>query len=313
MQACCKVVVLGSSGAAGSQLVSSLSNDARFSIEAPPSAEYWEASYVLPDDAEVLVMCLPDDMASAWRATHEVKDSVVLIDAGFGPRFDDTWHYGYRWEGGAQVKDHPLLSTVRKLANPGCFATGMQLILRPLVECAWWESSWPLAMVGITGYSAGGTVAVRRQQASPLACRQSNVMSTHGHAQEVKHHLSIANPLVLETSVTNIERGQSVSLALPLTMLPNVLQVWDERNWVELFKTYYQAKPDVQVNSHNVNSAILDTLFESVVSTETSPSLVKLFVNKQDDWLRVQAVYDNLGVGASGNIVAWLSDFVNSR
>lgn len=298
-----RIIILGSTGAAGTSLVQDLKSLNLFHVEEPSQTEYWEANYPNYDNVHALVLCLPYDISVAWLQQHTVPENVLLIDCSFDNRLNPDWYYGYLYN---PKLDTSIFQTVKRIANPGCFATGMQLILSPLTSTSEWDASLPLTFAGCTGYSAGGKPVMARQQLQPTMARHSNLLALHGHTKEVQHHLKLQNPVILDTTTVNIARGQSVVWQIHESQLPSDLHEWHVDKWVALFNEYYTSYPEIRTSVPASNGLSLDTQFAEVVSLKKGIA-AHIYISKIEGWLRIQAVYDNLGIGSSGNIARILS------
>ena len=131
--------------------------------------------------ADAVVLALPNGKAAPWVAAIErARADAILVDVSADYRFDDDWYYGlpeltrerYRGE--------------RRISNPGCYATAMQLALAPVVALL----DGPAQCFGVSGYSGAGTTPGERND--PVKLRD-NLMpyapSGHLHEREVARHL----------------------------------------------------------------------------------------------------------------------------
>jgi N-acetyl-gamma-glutamyl-phosphate reductase len=104
------------------------------------------------------------------------------VDLSADHRFDDAWFYGlpelYRKHYAGQ----------RRIANPGCYATAMQLAIAPLGD----QLAAPPACFGVSGYSGAGTTPSDRNDPGKL---RDNLMpyslTDHLHEREVTRHLGV--------------------------------------------------------------------------------------------------------------------------
>lgn len=139
------------------------------------------ATAVADKRADIVVLALPNDASAPFVAALG-KDTLV-VDLSADHRFDDGWFYGlpelYRERYAGQ----------RCIANPGCYATAMQLAIRPLGELL----ASPAQCFGVSGYSGAGTTPSDRNDTAKLA---GNLMPYslvgHVHEREVTRHLGHA-------------------------------------------------------------------------------------------------------------------------
>ena len=133
--------------------------------------------------ADAVVLALPNGKAPPYVAAIDARlaDSVV-VDLSADHRFDDRWYYGlpelYRNNYRGQ----------RRISNPGCYATAMQLAIAPLKD----RLVAPPACFGVSGYSGAGTTPSDRNDPDRL---RDNLMPyslvDHLHEREVTRHLGL--------------------------------------------------------------------------------------------------------------------------
>src|ERR1041385_7297771 len=103
-------------------------------------------------DAALVVLCLPDDAAkeaAAWLADSPVR----ILDASTAHRVSDDWVYGLPELISGQRHSN---ARAKRVANPGCYSSGVILLVRPLVDAGLIEPNTPLAIHALSGYSGGG-------------------------------------------------------------------------------------------------------------------------------------------------------------
>ena len=109
-----------------------------------------------PDDvaqkgADVCVLALPNKVSGPFiDAIERDNPDTVIIDLSADHRFDDAWTYGQ------PERFREQIASARRIANPGCYATGMQLGLAPVI--AW--AIAPPQVFGVSGYSGAGHQAL---------------------------------------------------------------------------------------------------------------------------------------------------------
>jgi N-acetyl-gamma-glutamyl-phosphate reductase len=140
-----------------------------------------EAEAVAREGAAIVVLALPNARAAPWVAAIDAAaPDTLVVDLSADFRFDGEWFYGlpelYRKHYDGQ----------RRISNPGCYATAMQLAIRPLKKYL----ASPVQCFGVSGYSGAGTTPSDRNDAEKL---RDNVMPYslvgHVHEREVTRHL----------------------------------------------------------------------------------------------------------------------------
>ncbi len=153
---------------------------------------------------DALVLALPNGKSGEWVAAIDAAaPQTLIVDLSADHRFDATWYYGlpeltrtrYRGE--------------RRIANPGCYATAMQLAIAPLLD----ELAGPPQCFGVSGYSGAGTTPSDRNDPDKL---RDNLMPyalvDHVHEREVSRQLGV--PVEFMPHVAPHFRGISMTVNL---------------------------------------------------------------------------------------------------
>jgi len=142
-----------------------------------------DATATAQQDVDAVVLALPNGKAAPYvAAISAAAPSRVIVDLSADYRFDRQWYYGL-----------PELTRARyagqkRISNPGCYATAMQLALAPLVE----DLAAPPACFGVSGYSGAGTTPSDKNDVDKL---RDNLMpyalTGHVHEREVSEQLGL--------------------------------------------------------------------------------------------------------------------------
>jgi N-acetyl-gamma-glutamyl-phosphate reductase len=188
-----------------------------------------EAAAVRSVDA--VVLALPNGKAADYVSLFgEAQPSSVIVDLSADHRFDDAWHYGLPELTRARYTGQ------RRISNPGCYATAMQLAIAPLKD----DLAAPPACFGVSGYSGAGTTPSDKNDPDKL---RDNLMpyslTDHVHEREVTKHLGV--PVEFMPHVAAHFRG--------ITMTVNVwLQRPTTRDAVaERFRAFYDGEPLIRI------------------------------------------------------------------
>ena len=236
----------------------------------------------------VSFLCLPD--AAAMEAVSFVTDpDTVIIDTSTAHRVADGWVYGMPELSGQREK----LKAARRIANPGCHATGFISLVAPLVAAGLIDRNARLSCFSLTGYSGGGKKMIAEYEApepDPLyrAPRQYALGQVHKHLPEMAKLCGLDHPPVFSPIVAPYYAGMEVTV--PLT--PDQISASAEEIR-EVYRAYYRQglirfaeAPDEAGFLSAGAFAGRDDLEVSVFGNEERILLVSRF--------------DNLGKGASG-------------
>ncbi|NBD95763.1 MAG: N-acetyl-gamma-glutamyl-phosphate reductase, partial [Gammaproteobacteria bacterium] len=150
--------------------------------------------------ADVWVLALPNGASAPWvEAITSAHPEAVIIDLGADYRFDPDWVYGLtEW-------NRDALSGARRIANPGCYATGAQFGLIPLRE----RLVRPPVVFGVSGYSGAGRTPSPRNDPERL---RDNLIpyALTGHVHERETSTRLGRPVRFHPHVASFFRGISL-------------------------------------------------------------------------------------------------------
>lgn len=134
--------------------------------------------------ADAIVLALPNGAGQPFLdAIDTHHPETVVVDLSADHRFDPTWMYGQPERMGMWLRG------ARRIANPGCYATGAQLAIGPLVDLL----DAPPAVFGVSGYSGAGTTPSPKNDPANLKDNLLPYAPTgHMHEREVSHQLGHA-------------------------------------------------------------------------------------------------------------------------
>ena len=138
------------------------------------------------NSADVAFLCLPD--AAAVEAVSFVENkNTAIIDTSTAHRTAEGWDYGFAELKGQREK----IAASKRVANPGCHASGFIALVQPLVNCKIIGKGQRLDCTSITGYSGGGKKMIAEyesEEKSPLlsAPRMYGLSQSHKHLKEMK-------------------------------------------------------------------------------------------------------------------------------
>jgi N-acetyl-gamma-glutamyl-phosphate reductase len=246
-----KIGLVGARGHVGAELVALIAAHPGFDLAFVASREragqrvadhhpqldaglrYSEASPQAAAEAGVdaLVLALPNGAAADYVAAVDAVDpNTRIVDLSADYRFDEHWYYGlpeltrsaYRGE--------------RRISNPGCYATAMQLAIAPMLGAL----AGPVQCFGVSGYSGAGTSASDKNDPDKL---RDNLMpyalTGHVHEREVSTHLR--HPVHFMPHVAPHFRGLTITANLPLA------SAWTVAAVRESYRAFYDTAPLVEV------------------------------------------------------------------
>ena len=182
-------------------------------------------------DASIWVLALPNGASQPWvEAIGQAHPDALIIDFGADWRFDETWVYGLsEW-------NREALRGARRIANPGCYATGAQFGLLPLRD----QLTRPPVVFGVSGYSGAGKTPSPRNDPERL---RDNLIpySLTGHVHEREISTRLGRPVRFHPHVAPFFRGISLTMAVNLSEPASADALFEQ------FAECYRDEPLVQV------------------------------------------------------------------
>lgn len=157
-------------------------------------------------DAGVWVLALPNGASGPWaEAIEAAHPDAIILDLGADYRFDTDWVYGL-----TEFNRKPLAGA-RRIANPGCYATGAQFGLMPIRDLL----IAPPVIFGVSGHSGAGRTPGPRNDPQRLA---DNLIpyALCGHVHETEIGARLGRPVRFHPHVAAFFRGISLTLAVDL-------------------------------------------------------------------------------------------------
>lgn len=158
-------------------------------------------------DADAVVLALPNGHAPACVAAYDAAGAdPVIVDLSADYRFDAGWYYGL------PELTRDAYAGQRRISNPGCYATAMQLAIAPMLDVL----DGPVQCFGVSGYSGAGTTPSDRNDPDKL---RDNLMpyalTGHVHEREVTHRSG--HPVEFMPHVAPHFRGITITANLHLS------------------------------------------------------------------------------------------------
>lgn len=239
----------------------------------------------LMNGADVVFLCLPD--AAAVEAVELVTNPRTrVIDCSTAHRTDPAWVYGFPELRGQRER----IASARRVANPGCHATGFISAVRPLVELGVLSPDTPLSAFSLTGYSGGGKKMIAQYEGDKprelYSPRIYGLNQAHKHLPEMRAVCGLETPPVFSPIVDDYYKGMATTV--PLFAARDDVQA--------ALEGYYAESPVVKV-CPAWEEAML------AANTLAGKDSLYLVVEGNDRRVTVTALFDNLGKGASGAAV----------
>ena len=250
------------------------------------------------NDADIAFLCLPD--AAAIEAVSMIENNnTIVIDTSTAHRTNNDWAYGF-----PELSNEffEKIKTSKRIAVPGCHASGFIALVYPLIEAGIISKDVLLNCFSLTGYSGGGKKMIAEyddENRNVLldAPRQYALAQKHKHLPEMAVVTGINNVPMFCPVVSYFYSGMQVTVPLFASQLNEGKTADDIKN---AYKNKYNG-PIVEYADVSDDAGLL-----SAASLSGKDSM-KVAVYGNDERILLTAVYDNLGKGASGAAVECLN------
>ena len=249
------------------------------------------AQAALAAQADVTVLCLPDDASRAFLAALD-DETVKVLDTSTAFRTDGRFAYGFPELSDAHEQ---AVRTSSRVANTGCHAAGTIALLYPLLAAGVIAADMPLSVSSITGYSGGGKPMIAQYEAEDRdgaldAPRAYALTQGHKHMPEIVKVCGLKNPPIFQPVVADYYNGMLVSVPLHPSLMQTPLSM---DALTDLYRTHYRGKAMIQVLGPNPEPVI-------AANQLADSDVMEIFLTGNGERMIACARFDNLGKGACG-------------
>lgn len=240
-------------------------------------------THALKESAKVIFLAMPHGKSQKFLKENKIAEDVLIIDLSTDFRNEkEGFAYGL-----TEVFPEKVKSS-KRIANPGCFATAIQLALAPAVANSWVKQS--IHVSGITGSAGAGVIP---SDTTHFSWRNQNISSyklfEHQHLHEVKQTFTHLNSEFKEDILFvpyrgNFSRGILVTAYFPFEGKLEETQ--------KVFEDFYKTSDFVHISNENID-------LKQVVNTNKC----LLHLQLKSGQLIITSAIDNLLKGASGQAV----------
>lgn len=256
------------------------------------------ARQALMAEADLVVLCLPDDAAKEAVALAEDLGAKApkIVDASTAHRVASGWVYGF-----AELdKDQAdKIRSAKFVANPGCYPTGAIALLHPLVKAGLIPADFPVTVNAVSGYSGGGKAMIETYEPARTAptFELYALGLEHKHVPELMAYTGLTRRPIFVPSVGNFRQGMLVSIPLHLDLLPGTYRLDDLE---AALQRHYAGSKTVRVVE---GAAAALTRLEPEALNGSDDLELFVFGKPVLNHAVLVARLDNLGKGAAGAAV----------
>ena len=283
-----KVFIDGSAGTTGLRIADRLADRTDIEMIRLPEEKRKELAVRAEaiNSADIVFLCLPD-AAAVEAVSLATNPNVRIIDTSTAHRTNPDWAYGF-----AELSEahRNAIRNAKRLANPGCHASGFIACVYPLVSSGLLSADFPLTAYSLTGYSGGGKNLIAEYEDENRDVRHEShriygISLKHKHLPEMQKICGLTQPPVFSPILGDFYEGMATTILLP-GFDANVI-------WYCL-NQHYAGQKMVTVAPFGGDESVI------YASTLALKDTMRIIVSGHENQTMVTALFDNLGKGASG-------------
>lgn len=250
------------------------------------------------NESDITFLCLPD--AAAIEAVSYVEnENTVIIDASTAHRTLEGWAYGFPELSAAHRE---AIRNGKRIAVPGCYASGFIGLVYPLVRGGIIPADYPLSVFAASGYSGGGKKLIAQYEEEGRDKKYDSARmyawgQSHKHLKEMKAICGIEREPLFLPFTTNYHSGMVVQLPLYSYLLKDKKSPEEIRDYLA---QYYRDERFIKVMPFGADVEAGGALFTDACAGWDG---MEIFVTGNDERIVAATRFDNLGKGASGAAV----------
>lgn len=256
----------------------------------------------LINESDITFLCLPDAAAEESVSLVE-NDKVRIIDTSTAHRTQEGWAYGFP----ELSKEHrKAIETGKRIAVPGCYATGFISLVYPMVREGVLPYDYPVSAFGLSGYSGGGKKMIAAYEAGerPIefeAPREYALTQSHKHLKEMKKIPGLKREPLFSPIVSGYYSGMVMSVPL-YTELLDKAHTPEEVH--KVLSDFYEGQKFIKVMPLDAQAGEGNMLSGNACAGWDG---LRIFVTGNEDRIVLSSQFDNLGKGASGAAIQCLN------
>jgi N-acetyl-gamma-glutamyl-phosphate reductase len=255
--------------------------------------------------ADVVLLCLPDDAAKE-AATWLAESRVRILDASTAHRISDDWMYGLPELIAGQRE---RIAQAQRVANPGCYASAVILLLRPLIDAGLLASDSAFSIHALSGYSGGGRSLIERWEDPKRGLLQLSheapysISKVHKHIPEIMRYGRLSTEPQFLPAVGPFRCGMRVQVTVPAKAMAK--SGTGKAMW-ETLASRYGNEAFVQVEPLTDPSEADEFTFDPQAHNDTNCISLRVLPHASGHVV-LMARLDNLGKGAAGVAIQCLN------
>lgn len=244
------------------------------------------------NSSDITFLCLPD-AASIEAVSMVENENVTIIDTSTAHRTNPQWAYGFPE---LDKSFREKIKCSKRIAVPGCYASGFNSIVYPLIKHKIISTDYPLTCYAMSGYTGAGKSGIAQYEDlnrskeldSP---RQYALNQEHKHLKEMKAICSLERTPFFAPHICDYPQGMVVSIPLFTDMLCRNVNPYELR---EIFAEHYNGEQFIKIREIGYSSPMIGS------NNFENRNDMEIEINGNSDRILITSRFDNLGKGASG-------------
>ena len=293
-----KVFIDGSAGTTGLRINERLSDRSDIQLIKLPEElrKDTDARKEALNSADIAFLCLPD--AAAIEAVSLVDNpNTAIIDTSTAHRTNASWTYGFP----ELLNSYDTIKNSKRIANPGCHASGFVALIKPLVDAGIVSPDKLLHCFSLTGYSGGGKKMIAEYENAERpalydAPRQYGISQNHKHLPEMAKISGLSYSPLFCPIVAPFYSGMEVTVTLGSAELNSSVDAI--KRITEVYENVYNTNRGLV---RFVEAASEDGFLSACAFSGRDD--MEISVSGNDERIILVSRFDNLGKGASGSAI----------
>lgn len=244
------------------------------------------------NSSDITFLCLPDN-ASIEAVSLVENNNVKIIDTSTAHRTNNDWAYGFPE---LDKSFREKIANSNRIAVPGCYASGFNSIVYPLVKYGLIKPDYPVICYAMSGYTGAGKKGIeeyedKNRDTELDSPRQYALTQEHKHLKEMKAISGLSRVPFFAPHICDYPCGMVVSIPIFTDMLTKKLTPSDMQ---KIFSEHYSNERFVKVRELGYTQGMISA------NAFDGRDDMEIEINGNDDRILITSRFDNLGKGASG-------------
>ena len=253
----------------------------------------------LINESDVTFLCLPD-AASIEAVSLVENENVKIIDTSTAHRTLDGWAYGFAELSNAHREK---IATSNRIAVPGCYASGFNSIVYPLVKNGFIDRDYDIVCFALSGYTGAGKKGIAQYEDANRSCELDSprlyaLTQEHKHLKEMEAISGISKKPIFSPMICDYPQGMVVTIPLYTSKMNKKYSKSDIR---KMFSEHYAGSNIVKVRELGYTEGMIGS------NNFANRDDMEIEINGNDDRILITSRFDNLGKGASGAAIQCLN------